>query len=138
LRADCTTNKLGRTIERTEYAEYITRNNDRVNKNPEYYRQRQQFIEHQFGTLKRHQHFAYTLMRGKKKVLTEVFISFTMYNLSRSVSILGILELFKRIKAVLLRIVDNLDLRNMITHLREVRNIFNRSLQVVPCGKICL
>ena len=127
LRAECTTNKLGRTIERTEYAEYIMRNNDRVNKNPEYYRQRQQFIEHQFGTLKRHQHFDYTLMRGKKKVLTEVFISFTMYNLRRSVSILGILELFKRIKAVLLIIIDNLDLTYLIGGHRTFK-IFNHMM----------
>ena len=52
LRAKCTTNKHGRVIERTEYQQYITRNNDRVNQNPNYYRQRQQIIEHQFGTLK--------------------------------------------------------------------------------------
>lgn len=137
MRTDCTTNKLGRTIERTEYAAYITRNNDRVNKDPEYYRQRQQLIEHQFGTLKRHQHFDYTLMRGKEKVLTEVFISFTMYNLRRSVSILGILELLKRIKAVMLGIFNKLVLRYVIGHLRELRNIFNRSLQEMPSGQIC-
>ena len=136
LRADCTTNKLGRTIERTEYAEYITRNNDRVNKNPEYYRQRQQLIEHQFGTLKRHQHFDYTLMRGKQKVLTEVFIAFTMYNLRRSVSILGIIELFKRMKAVLLRIFDKLDLTSVIGAHDQWRIIIHRSLYATPCGLI--
>lgn len=134
LRADCTTNKLGRTIERTEYAVYITRNNDRVNKDPAYYRQRQQLIEHQFGTLKRDQHFNYTLMRGKAKVLTEVFISFTMYNLGRSASILGILALLKRIQAVLLRIFDKLDLRRVVRRQRELNNIFTRSLHVTSCG----
>jgi len=69
LRTECTKNKLGRIIERTEYAEYVERNNMRVNKNPDYYRQRQQIIEHQFGTLKRHQHFDYTVMKGKENVL---------------------------------------------------------------------
>jgi len=133
LRTDCTTNKLGRTIERTEYAEYITRNNDRVNKNPEYYRQRQQLIEHQFGTLKRHQHFDYTLMRGKQKVLTEVFIAFTMYNLRRSVSILGIIGLFKRMKAASLRIFDKLDLTYVIRALDGLKIFNHRSL----CAKSC-
>ena len=51
-RAECTTNKLGRIIERTEYAAYVATNNDRVKANPDYYRKRQQIIEHQFGTLK--------------------------------------------------------------------------------------
>jgi transposase len=35
LRSECTKNKNGRYIERTEYAEYIQRNNDRVNQNPD-------------------------------------------------------------------------------------------------------
>jgi len=67
LRDQCTTNKRGRLIERSEFQEYITRNNDRVNQNPDYYRQRQQIIEHQFGTIKRHWHFDYTLTKGKRK-----------------------------------------------------------------------
>jgi len=98
IRSLCTSNKLGRIIERTEYAEYISRNNDRVNSNPEYYRQRQMIIEHQFGTIKRHWNVDYTLMKGKEKVLGEIYLAFTMYNLSRSVSILGFSELMKRIK----------------------------------------
>ena len=39
LRKECTSNKLGRFIERTEYTDYVKQNNDRVNKNPDYYRQ---------------------------------------------------------------------------------------------------
>ncbi|MCK4562819.1 MAG: IS1182 family transposase, partial [Flavobacteriaceae bacterium] len=87
LRDQCTTNKHGRLIERTEFQEYITRNNDRVNQNPDYYRQRQQIIEHQFGTLKRQWHFDYTLTKGKEKVLGEVYLIFTGYNLRRLMSI---------------------------------------------------
>ena len=49
LKSECTTNKYGRLIERTEFAEYVESNNERVNQNPEYYRERQQIIEHQFG-----------------------------------------------------------------------------------------
>ena len=79
LRESCTSNKNGRVIERTEYQEYINRNNDRVKNNPDYYKQRQQIIEHQFGTLKRHWGFEYVLSRGKENVLSEVYTLFTAY-----------------------------------------------------------
>jgi len=108
LRTDCTKNKNGRFIERTEYQEYVTRNNDRVNKNPDYYRQRQQIIEHQFGTLKRHWHFDYTLTRGKDKVMGEVYLIFTCYNLKRIMSIFGFSLLMSMIKAKLSSFFVNL------------------------------
>ena len=102
LRDQCTTNKRGRFIERTEYQDYITRNNERVNQNPDYYRQRQQIIEHQFGTLKRHWHFDYTLTKGKEKVLGEVYLMFTCYNLKRIVSIIGFEALMSKIRTHIL------------------------------------
>ena len=101
LRVLCTTNKLGRLIERTEYQEYVTRNNNRVYDYPDYYRQRQQIIEHQFGTLKRQWHFDYTLTKGKEKVLGEVYLIFTGFNLKRTLSILGFDGLMSRLKALL-------------------------------------
>ena len=101
LRTQCTTNKLGRIIERTEYQQYVDRNNNRVNQAPDYYRQRQQIIEHQFGTLKRQWHFDYTLTKGKEKVLGEVYLAFTCYNLKRIMSILGFDGLMGKIKALL-------------------------------------
>jgi len=106
LRAQCTTNRYGRVIERTEYQQYITRNNDRVNQNLNYYRQRQQIIEHQFGTLKRHWHFDYTLTRGKEKVLGEVYLIFTGYNLRRLMSIFDFETLMSKIKAHLSSVLD--------------------------------
>ena len=99
LRSQCTTNKHGRLIERTEFQQYITRNNDRVNQNPDYYRLRQQIIEHQFGTLKRQWHFDYTLTKGKEKVLGEVYLIFTAYNLRRLMSIFNFKILMSKIKA---------------------------------------
>ncbi len=100
LRNQCTQNKLGRIIERTEYAQYVQENNTRVNQNPDYYRQRQQIIEHQFGTLKRHRHFDYTLMKGKLNVMSEVYIQFTLYNLTRSLSILQFPQLIDKLKGL--------------------------------------
>ena len=83
LRSECSSNKLGRIIERTEYQQYITEGNERVNQNPNYYRTKQQIIEHQFGTLKQHWHFDYLLTKGKERVMGEVYLAFTTYNLSR-------------------------------------------------------
>ena len=76
-------------------------NNKRVNNAPDHYRQRQQIIEHQFGTLKRQWHFDHTLTKGKEKVLGEVYMIFTSYNLKRSLSILGFKDLMSKIKALL-------------------------------------
>jgi len=99
LQTQCTKSVRGRYIERTEYQEYITRNNDRVNQNPKYYRTRQQIIEHQFGTLKRHWHFDYLLTKGKAKVMGEVYIAFICYNLRRAVSVLTFNDLMDKLKA---------------------------------------
>jgi len=95
----CTKNKNGRYIERTEYQPYINENNNNVNTNKDYYRTRQQIIEHQFGTIKRQWHFDYLLLKGKEKVLAEVSIVFTAYNLRRCVSILGFDGLMSKLKA---------------------------------------
>jgi len=104
LRPQCTSNKRGRFIERTEYHEFVVRNNERVNKDPEYYRQRQQIIEHQFGTIKRHWHFDYTLTKGKEKVLGETYLIFSCYNLRRLLSIFGFEALMSKMEAYLLSI----------------------------------
>jgi hypothetical protein len=122
VRDHCTRNKRGRFIERTEYQEYTVRNNQRVNANPEYYRQRQQIIEHyfdklctpQFGTLKRHRHFDYLLTRGKEKVMGEVYLSFIMYNLRRTTSIFGFSELLRRLKACFMVLFSYLWVSNSV------------------------
>jgi len=99
LRNKCTSSKHnGRYIDRSEYAEVIEANNNRVNKNPGYYRQRQQITEHQFGTLKRQRGYTHTNVRGKEKVLGEVGLVFIGYNLTRCVSILGMEKLIKLLK----------------------------------------
>jgi len=98
IKLQCTSSARGRLIRRQEDQASITRNNRRVNRNPDYYRQRQQIIEHQFGSLKRQRGFTYTLMRGKDKVLGEVSLAFITYNLGRAMSVLGIKGLLGRIK----------------------------------------
>ena len=95
----CTKSKTnGRYIDRSEFADVIEANNNRVNAKPDYYRQRQQITEHQFGTLKRQRGFTHTNLRGKVKVLGEVGLMFTGYDLTRCVSILGFEKLIKLLK----------------------------------------
>lgn len=102
LRDQCTTNKMGRLIERNYYQKDLEENQTRVEDNPDYYLLRQQITEHQFGTLKRQWGFTYTLMRGKEKVLSEVYLCFSVYNLIRCIKILGIEELKSRLKELVL------------------------------------
>jgi hypothetical protein len=78
----------------------VEQNAARVLANPNYYRQRQQIAEHQFGTLKRQWGFTHTLMRKKQHVLSEVYLCFSAYNLLRCLQILGEKELQKRLKAL--------------------------------------
>ncbi|WP_019539560.1 IS1182 family transposase [Proteiniphilum acetatigenes] len=94
IREKCTQNKLGRVIERSEYQDIIDENNLRVKGNKDYYKLRQQIIEHPFGVLKRQWGFTYTLMRGKANVLSEVNLLMIIYNLRRCMTIFG--DDFKR------------------------------------------
>jgi transposase len=97
-RQNCTGSINGRYIDRSEYADALEGNTKRVISNPDYYRKRQQITEHQFGTLKRQRGYTYTNVRGKAKVLGEVGLMFTGYNLKRCISILGAIELIKALK----------------------------------------
>lgn len=48
----CTANKMGRMIERSQYAEAVEANLRRVRKHKDVYLRRQQIVEHPFGTIK--------------------------------------------------------------------------------------
>ena len=109
LREQCTKNKNGRFIERNYYQSDIEQNQSRVEANPDYYRQRQKITEHQFGTLKRQWHFNHTLLKGREKVLSEVYLCFSIYNLVRLIQILGIGELNSRLGKLVLIIIDQIE-----------------------------
>lgn len=109
-RNKCTSSKHnGRYIDRSEYAEVIETNNQRVMQNPEYYKQRQQITEHPFGTLKRQWGYTHTNMRGREKVLGEVGLVFIGYNLTRCITILGAEKLINLLKEWCLRILSGLN-----------------------------
>ncbi len=101
----CVGNRLkhshGRSIERSEYADYIEANAERIKENKAYYRRRQAIVEHPFGTIKRQWGFNYTLLKGLQKVDAEFGLVFLSYNLTRVISILGVRTLVRRLKAAL-------------------------------------
>ncbi|MBK6348279.1 MAG: IS1182 family transposase [Bacteroidales bacterium] len=96
LRTQCTKGKdNGRSIDRSEFAAVIDANNQRVNANPDYYKLRQQLAEHPWGTMKRQWGFDHVLVKGKERVMGEVSLVFTAYNLTRVLAVVGGIEGFK-------------------------------------------
>lgn len=86
----CTTAKDGRIVTRKKDEDIVDIVNKRTKENKPKYSQRQEIIEHVFGTLKRGMNFDYLLLRGFKKVIGEVSIAFFSYNLKRTINILGV------------------------------------------------
>jgi hypothetical protein len=96
----CTTNKNGRFIERGIHQEELENKAKRVLENTDYHKLRQQVSEPQFGTLKRHWGFTYTLMKGKENVLSAVYLCFSVYHLIRTLNILGPKVLLASLKSL--------------------------------------
>jgi transposase len=93
-RKKCTTNKDGRVIERSEYAENVALNRKYVEANPELYKKRQAIVEHPYGTIKRQWGYSYIITKkGKLRASADVGFIFVAYNLRRLINILG-LEVF--------------------------------------------
>ncbi|MFC0264595.1 IS1182 family transposase [Fontibacter flavus] len=90
----CTGRKSGgREIERSEYADAVEANLKNIRENTALYKRRQMIIEHIFGTLKRKWGYDYTDLRGMEKVNGEFALIMTVYNLKRTINILGIPDL---------------------------------------------
>jgi transposase len=96
----CTGRKSGgREIERSEYAHAVEANLKNLQENKELYKRRQMIIEHIFGTVKRKWGFNFTDLRGLPKVNGEFALIMTVYNLKRTINILGPLNLINKIKS---------------------------------------
>ena len=80
----CTQNKYGRLIERSEYADLIYQNKVRIENNYETYRRRQAIVEHPYGVIKRQWDFYYIMTKKTiKHASADVGLIFTAYNLRR-------------------------------------------------------
>ena len=98
VKEQCTKNKQGRLIERSEYAKAVEENNLRMKKEKHIYLQRQCIIEHVFGTIKRQWGMDHILMKGLEKNNGEFGLIYFCYNFRRVLNILGMEELKKRLK----------------------------------------
>jgi transposase len=95
----CTIRPEGREIERGEYADALELNNKNYAERYPEYRKRQEINEHIFGTIKRVWGYYYTNLKGLKKVNGEWSLIMTVYNIKRSINILGFDELMKKLNA---------------------------------------
>ena len=99
VRQLCTAKADGRReIDRSEFATAVEENNQRYRDNPDLYRQRQEINEHIFGTIKRQWGYNHTNLRGLEKVNGEHSLIMLVYNIKRTINILGIPKLIERIK----------------------------------------
>jgi transposase len=95
----CTARADGRReIERSEFAKAVEENEARYKANKDLYRQRQEWNEHIFGTIKRKWGYNYTNLKGLKKVNGEWALIMTVYNIRRCFTILGMKDLIEKMK----------------------------------------
>lgn len=93
IKASCTTNKEGRRITRWVDEQLLEDMARRVRARPDLMKQRQQLVEHPFGTIKRAMNQGYFLMRGLKKVGAEASLTVLSYNIKRALNIVGVKKL---------------------------------------------
>ncbi|MFK8163661.1 MAG: IS1182 family transposase [Lewinella sp.] len=98
LSAAALKNNGTRAVTRLEHASAVEANHENLYNSPEVYQQRQAIVEHPFGTLKRQWTGYYTLLRGLEKVDGEFSLLACCYNIRRSMSIFGVLNLLERLK----------------------------------------
>ena len=128
LSAAARKNRHGKVIYHHEHAAALARNHRRLQEWPDVYPSRQAIVEHPFGTIKRSWGAYFTLVKGLEAVNGEYSLLACCYNLRRSMSILGTLELLRRLKGRL--IVENGLVRVLLGVLG--------TLMTVLCGPLIL
>lgn len=99
VKDQCTSRKGGREIDRSQYADAVEENHQRYKENAQLYRKRQEINEHIFGTIKRKWGYNYTDLVGLEKVNAEHSLIMLVYNIKRSINILGVPDLIAKIQA---------------------------------------
>jgi transposase len=98
VKALCTSRAEGRKLDRSQYADAVEENNKRYHANAQLYRKRQEINEHIFGTIKRQWGYNHTNLTGLEKVNGEHSLIMLVYNIKRSINILGVPELIAKLK----------------------------------------
>jgi len=89
----CTTSPAGRRLTRLVDEDLLDEMAQRVKENRQLMKHRQQLSEHPFGTIKRSMMSSYFLMKGIKKVATEMSLTVLAYNMKRVINIIGVEKL---------------------------------------------
>ena len=98
VKALCTSRTGGREIDRSQYADAVEENNRRYQQNQQLYRKRQEINEHIFGTIKRQWGYNHTNLIGLDKVNGEHSLIMLVYNIKRTINILGVPDLLAKLK----------------------------------------
>ena len=98
VKDQCTSRTAGREIDRSQYAQAVEENNKHYQENLQLYRKRQEINEHIFGTIKRQWGYNHTNLTGLEKVNGEHSLIMLVYNIKRSINILGVTELIAKLK----------------------------------------
>lgn len=91
----CTASEKGRTIKRWEKEEILEEMENRMLREKEKYKKRQSTVEPVFGIIKRSMGHSYMLMKGIRKVNTEIGLSALAYNMKRAITEIGIEKLIE-------------------------------------------
>lgn len=141
LRDKCTNNKGGRMLERSEHADLILANKERVDINKDLYRRRQAIVEHPYGILKRQWGFSYILTKkGKKRASADIGLMVVAFNLRRLINIIGFDVLKEWLKSLVFRFFELFyNFSRIITHqctLQEIKNISRPAAFYIPLSGI--
>ncbi len=99
LMEQCTKNKKGRLIERSQHANLIHQNKIRIEQNKELYRKRQAIVEHPYGIIKRQWDFYYIMTKKTiKHASADVGLIFIAFNLRRIINLIDPNYIIKYLK----------------------------------------
>lgn len=100
----CTTSSDERSIKRNEKHDIYDIVNKIMDENKKIYKERQEIVEHVFGTVKRSLGYTYFLTIGNESVRAESFMHFLAYNLKRVINIKGVKALVEAINSFILNV----------------------------------
>ncbi len=101
LRAQCTKAKRGRQLRRWVHEEVLERLKERIRAQSALLKTRKELAEHPFGTIKLHMDQGYFLLKGMKKVTTELSLTVLSYNFKRVLNICGVERMISSMKGAI-------------------------------------
>jgi len=126
----CTSRKDGREVERSQYAEALELNSKNYKEQYALYRKRQELNEHVFGTVKRVWGYYYTNLKGLKKVNGEWSLIMTVYNMKRTINILGFDKLMEKLRSWKPQYKKSWGYKQLINTTRAVMSYFTPKLNL--------